>query len=107
MIASIVAAYTNTPLAHIQAGELSGNIDGQARHAIGKFAHIHFASNRDAANRLKKLGEENFRIKTVGAPQLDDIHKNLKEFNDIKKLLKGYGLDKNKELFFNNFSSSS
>ena len=94
LIASIVAAYTNTPLAHIQAGELSGNIDGQARHAIGKFAHIHFASNRDAANRLKKLGEENFRIKTVGAPQLDDIHKNLKEFNDIKKLLKGYGLDK-------------
>ena len=94
LIASIVAAYTNTPLAHIQAGELSGNIDGQARHAIGKFAHIHFASNKDAANRLKKLGEENFRIKTVGAPQLDDIHKNLKEFNDIKKLLKGYGLDK-------------
>ena len=94
LIASIVAAYTNTPLAHIQAGELSGNIDGQARHAIGKFAHIHFASNRDAANRLKKLGEENFRIKTVGAPQLDDIHENLKEFNDIKKLLKGYGLDK-------------
>ena len=73
---------------------------------IGKFAHIHFASNRDAANRLKKLGEENFRIKTVGAPQLDDIHKNLKEFNDIKKLLKGYGLDKIKIILYN-FSSSS
>ena len=59
-----------------------------------KICTYSFASNKDAANRLKKLGEENFRIKTVGAPQLDDIHKNLKEFNDIKKLLKGYGLDK-------------
>ena len=40
--ASLVAAYTYTPIAHIQAGELSGNIDGLARHAIGKFAHLHF-----------------------------------------------------------------
>ena len=72
LIAAITAAYTNIPIAHIQAGELSGNIDGQARHAIGKFAHIHFASNLDAYNRLKKLGEEKFRIKLVGAPQLDD-----------------------------------
>ena len=35
--ASLVAAYAYTPIAHIQAGELSGNIDGVARHAIGKF----------------------------------------------------------------------
>ena len=41
LIASIVAAYTDTPIAHIQAGELSGNIDGQARHAIGKFSNLH------------------------------------------------------------------
>ena len=75
LIASIVAAYTDTPIAHIQAGELSGNIDGQARHAIGKFSNLHFASNQDAAMRLKKLGEEKFRIKLVGAPQLDDLNK--------------------------------
>jgi len=73
LTACIVCAYTNTPIAHIQAGESSGNIDGVARHAIGKFAHLHFASNYDASNRLVKLGEEKFRIKTVGAPQLDEI----------------------------------
>lgn len=94
LIAAIVSAYTNTPLAHIQAGELSGNIDGQARHAIGKFAHLHFASNKDAANRLKKLGEQSFRIKTVGAPQLDDIRENNDKFNNIDKLLDTYGLHK-------------
>ncbi len=72
--ASLAGSYTYTPTAHIQAGELSGNIDGIGRHVIGKLAHLHFASNADAAERLKKLGEEEFRIHNVGAPQLDEIH---------------------------------
>src|SRR5581483_988582 len=62
LMGAIAGAYTYTPVAHIQAGELSGNIDGVARHAIGKFAHLHFASNDDAAERLRKLGEQPFRI---------------------------------------------
>ena len=40
--ACVTSAYNNIPTTHIQAGELSGNIDGQSRHAIGKFAHLHF-----------------------------------------------------------------
>ena len=70
---AIAAAYTYTPVAHIQAGELSGNIDGMTRHAIGKLVHMHFASNQDAADRLIKLGEEPFRVFNVGAPQLDEL----------------------------------
>tara|TARA_B100001250_G_C19801174_1_gene791147 strand:- start:114 stop:1253 length:1140 start_codon:yes stop_codon:yes gene_type:complete len=73
LIATVASSYANIPVAHIQAGELSGVIDGQARHAIGKFSHLHFASNLDAEKRLIKLGEEKFRIKRVGAPQLDDL----------------------------------
>ena len=71
--ACIVAAYNNIPVAHIQAGELSGNIDGQSRHAIGKFAHLHFSANKNFSQILKNLGEQDFRIKTVGSPQLDDL----------------------------------
>jgi GDP/UDP-N,N'-diacetylbacillosamine 2-epimerase (hydrolysing) len=92
LCAGLVGAYTYTPIAHIQAGELSGNIDGLARHAIGKFAHLHFASNKDAYNRLKKLGEEKFRIKLVGAPQLDDLTKIKKEKIDKKKFFKNLGI---------------
>jgi len=92
MTAALVCAYTNTPIAHIQAGEVSGNIDGQARHAIGKFAHLHFASNEDAKNRLLKLGEETFRIKVVGAPQLDDIENLKKKSNDFNKIRTIYNL---------------
>ena len=83
--ACVVSAYNNIATAHIQAGELSGNIDGQSRHAIGKFAHLHFCANKEFANRLKKMGEQNFRIKTVGSPQLDELNliNNKKKKKDI------------------------
>lgn len=77
LMGAIVGAFTYTPVAHIQAGELSGNVDGMTRHAIGKYAHIHFASNQDAADRLKKLGEDDFRIYHVGAPQIDEMQDGL------------------------------
>lgn len=73
LMGAIAAGYTYTPLAHIQAGEVSGNIDGMTRHAIGKLVHMHFAANEDAAERLLKLGEEPFRIFNVGAPQVDEM----------------------------------
>lgn len=73
LMGAIAGAYTYTPVAHIQAGELSGNIDGMTRHAIGKLAHLHFAANQDAADRLIKLGEEEFRVHNVGAPQIDEM----------------------------------
>lgn len=77
LMGSIAGAYTYTPVAHIQAGERSGNIDGTARHALGKFAHLHFAANEDAAERLLRLGEEPFRVHNVGAPQLDELTQGL------------------------------
>ena len=88
LIASIVAAYTYTPVAHIQAGEKSGNIDGVTRHGIARFVHVHFAANKDAFNRLLKSGEEKFRIFNTGAPQLDEIYSDkISKFNILKKKL--------------------
>ena len=88
LMGAIAASYTYTPVAHIQAGEKSGNIDGIARHAIGKFVHLHFAANIDAKNRLIALGEESFRILNVGAPQLDELRKlNIPQKKEIVKKL--------------------
>lgn len=81
--ASIVASFNNIPTAHIQAGELSGNIDGQTRHAIARLSHIHFCANIEFSKRLKKMGEQNFRIKLVGSPQIDDMQQINNQ--DIKK----------------------
>ena len=96
LIGSIAAAYCYIPIAHIQAGERSGNIDGTTRHAIARFSHLHFASNKDAADRLIKSGEEKFRVYNVGAPQLDEIKS--KKFTGLKKLK-----DKFKKINFKNF----
>ena len=91
LMAAVVGAFCYIPVAHIQAGELSGNIDGMTRHAIGKYAHMHFASNKDASDRLKKLGEESFRIHLVGAPQLDELKQGM--YTKIKDLENKYSID--------------
>jgi GDP/UDP-N,N'-diacetylbacillosamine 2-epimerase (hydrolysing) len=73
MAGALAGAFCYIPVAHIQAGEVSGNIDGMTRHAIGKYVHMHLAANEDAAQRLVRLGEEPFRVHQVGAPQLDEL----------------------------------
>ncbi len=65
------AAYMNIPIAHIQAGDVSGHIDGNARHAMTKLSHVHLAACDDSAQRVLRLGEEPWRVHNVGAPQLD------------------------------------
>ena len=96
-MAAVVAAHMYIPVAHIQAGEISGNIDGVTRHAIARYAHIHLAANKDAADRLLKTGEEKFRIHNVGAPQLDEIVQG--KFTGKKELLKKFNLASNKPIF--------
>jgi len=93
-IATMVGAHMYIPVAHIQAGELSGNIDGMTRHAITKYAHIHFAANEDAALRLEKMGEQKFRIFNVGAPQLDEFR--VMKTPPPEEIRKKFGLDKKK-----------
>ncbi len=73
LMAAVAAAHLNIPIAHIQAGELSGNVDGMTRHAITRFAHLHCAASDEAAQRLRRMGEEAFRIHVTGAPQLDEL----------------------------------
>lgn len=73
LMGAIAAGHLGIPVAHIQAGELSGNIDGIVRHSITKLAHIHFAANKIFADRVRKMGEQDFRVFNTGAPQLDEM----------------------------------
>lgn len=91
LMAAVAAAHMNIPVAHIQAGERSGNIDGMTRHAITRFAHIHFASGPDAAERLLRMGEDAFRIFTTGAPQLDEFVNG--DIADAQEVAQRFGLD--------------
>ena len=93
LMGAIAGSYTYTAVAHIQAGELSGNIDGLARHALGKFVHLHFAANQDAGDRLRKLGEQEFRIQVVGAPQLDELVSG--DISSSKRISERFNVDPN------------
>lgn len=73
LAASITAAYMNIPIAHVHGGEISGNIDDSARHAITKFAHIHFPATTKSGEMIRRMGEESWRVHVVGAPGLDSI----------------------------------
>ena len=48
MATTLSAAYMNIPLAHTMGGEVSGTIDESIRHAVTKFAHIHFPACAEA-----------------------------------------------------------
>ena len=71
MATTLAAAYMNIPLVHTMGGEVTGTIDESIRHAITKFAHIHFPASKDAFNRIIKLGENIENVFMVGCPRID------------------------------------
>lgn len=73
MATAIAASYMNIPLAHIQGGELSGNIDDKVRHAVTKLADVHFPATSQAEQRLIQMGENADKIFNYGCPSIDLI----------------------------------
>lgn len=71
MATAICASFMNIPLAHIQGGEVTGNIDEKVRHAITKLADYHFVSSEEAEARVLKLGEEPKVVFNTGCPSID------------------------------------
>ena len=59
------------PIIHLHGGELSyGSIDEKIRHSITKMSSFHFCSTNKSKKRLIQLGEDNKKIKVIGAPSL-------------------------------------
>jgi len=95
---AIAASHMNIPIAHIHGGDSTtgGCIDESIRHSITKFANIHFPATEESAQRIKKLGEETWRIHMVGAPGLDTIS-NMKLIPKAQ-LIKRFSLDDHEPL---------
>jgi GDP/UDP-N,N'-diacetylbacillosamine 2-epimerase (hydrolysing) len=96
LMGAIAGGHLGIPTAHIQAGELSGNIDGIVRHSITKLVHIHFAANVEFADRVKKMGEQEFRVHNVGAPQLDELTSG--DYTPEKELNKRFNFKKDEQI---------
>ena len=94
---AIVGAMHNIPVGHIEGGELSGTIDESIRHAISKFAHVHFVCTEEARKRLLQIGEEPERIYVIGSPDIDIMMSNsLPSLQEVKERYEinfcGYGI---------------
>jgi UDP-hydrolysing UDP-N-acetyl-D-glucosamine 2-epimerase len=75
MTGALVGLYHHIPVVHIGGGDHAedGNVDNPIRHAVSKLAHLHMATTALSGQRLRALGEEDWRINIVGASGLDRL----------------------------------
>jgi len=75
MAAVVASTQMGIPTAHIEGGDLTegGALDDSVRHAMTKLSHLHFTTNQQASNRILSMGEESWRVHTVGFPAIDLI----------------------------------
>jgi len=73
LMVAFAALNLGIAVAHTQGGDRSGNIDELQRHAITKLAHVHFPETEAAAERIRRLGENEWRIHVVGSTYVDRI----------------------------------
>lgn len=70
--AALAALIHRVPIAHLHGGDATfGAYDEQCRHAVTKLSHVHFCALPEHATRIAAMGEEPWRIHTVGALALD------------------------------------
>lgn len=92
MSTALASTYMNIPLAHIQGGEISGNIDDKVRHAISKLADIHFPATVLSGKRLSKMAEQEETIFVHGCPAMDLIeNSDLSVNNELMEVYSGVG----------------
>lgn len=93
MAVTIAAAYMNIRVAHTMGGEVTGTIDESIRHAITKFAHVHFPANENSRERIIKMGEDPQYVFNVGCPRTDLVAEELENdsYKELENLFKDYG----------------
>ena len=101
---AIAASYMNIPLIHLQGGEITGSIDESVRHAISKFANIHFPATDLAKKNLIRMGENPRYVYNVGCPSID-IAKSIKKIKKTTLILKRYSFANLNKIDFKNIKS--
>jgi GDP/UDP-N,N'-diacetylbacillosamine 2-epimerase (hydrolysing) len=72
--AAIPALIMGIPIAHIHGGEVTtGAIDDSIRHALTKFACLHFVATESYRNRVIQMGENEENVHCVGGLGVDAI----------------------------------
>ena len=94
VLATATSAITlRIPIAHLQGGDISGNVDEVMRHAVTKLSHLHFPSTEASARRIIAMGEEEWRVSVVGDNHIDLIV--AREYTAPESLREKYGINEN------------
>ncbi len=71
MASTLAASYLNTPVVHLEGGEITGSIDDKVRHATTKMADYHLVSTDRSKKIVRQLGEPANRIYRTGCPSIE------------------------------------
>ena len=88
ILGPIISIPNNIPLIHFFGGAVTEGaaIDELTRHALTKMSHFHFVLLKKYKKRLLQLGEERWRIKSIGLPSLSKNFNFKKiKINDLSK----------------------
>ncbi|MBW7452500.1 UDP-N-acetylglucosamine 2-epimerase [Paenibacillus sepulcri] len=74
---AMAGTYMGVPVIHIAGGDNTfpegGDVDEEIRHAATKLSHVHLTMHEEHSRRIEKLGEEPWRIHTVGNGGVDRL----------------------------------
>ena len=98
MATTLAAAYMNLPIAHTMGGEVSGTIDESIRHAVTKFAHVHFPASQEARTRIIRLGERPEDVHMVGCPRIDLVAEILRDSQALNESIFALGVGEKLDL---------
>jgi UDP-hydrolysing UDP-N-acetyl-D-glucosamine 2-epimerase len=74
--AALAATIHRIPIIHLHGGEVTGGaMDDLLRNAITKLSHLHLVSHDEHGARVLALGESAETVHVVGAPGLDNAHR--------------------------------
>jgi UDP-hydrolysing UDP-N-acetyl-D-glucosamine 2-epimerase len=92
LAAAAACTLMGIPMGHFSGGEVTeGVIDDSIRHAVSKLAHLHFVANEIYADRLRRMGEESWRITVCGEPGIENFRRLV--LIDRDSLSRDLGLD--------------
>jgi len=74
---ALTGAYAGVPVVHLAGGDRThpdgGNVDEEIRHAASKLSHVHLTMTEAHSERLIRMGEEPWRVHTVGSGGVDRL----------------------------------
>jgi len=93
LAAAIVASHLNIPVVHISGGDTTtgATIDERIRHAITKFADVHFPANEKSAKHIIEMGENPKYVFPIGNPGIPTTYHLSNKRK--KEIVRDYNLD--------------